>query len=223
METGIVILSGGMDSTTLAYYLHKMYEFDWHYLSFDYGQRHVKELSYAAATAETLGARHDVINLQQIGKLMESSESVLVNLDMKVPEGHYAEESMKATVVPNRNSIMLAIACGVAVAEQATFVAAGMHAGDHFIYPDCRPEFVTAFEQAEALANDGFWEARLYTPFIELTKTTIVGVGEEFGVPWNGTWSCYVGGAKHCGKCGTCNERREAFSLAGVVDPTEYE
>jgi 7-cyano-7-deazaguanine synthase len=223
METGIIILSGGMDSTTLAYYLHRMFELDWHYLSFDYGQRHVRELEYAAATAETLGARHDIVNLQQVGQLVASSDSVLVNLDAEVPQGHYAEESMKATVVPNRNSIMLAIACGVAVAEHAEFVAAGMHAGDHFIYPDCRPDFVMAFEQAEALANEGFWNARLFTPFIDMSKADIVGVGSEFDVPWNETWSCYVGGAKHCGKCGTCFERQEAFELAGVEDPTDYE
>lgn len=223
METGIVILSGGMDSATLAYYLIEQFNMDWHYLSFDYGQRHVKELSYAAEIAGNLEARHDIINLQEIGKLLATSGSVLVDTETEVPEGHYAEETMKATVVPNRNSIMLAIACGVAVAEKAEFVAAGMHAGDHFIYPDCRPEFIDAFEQAESLGNSGFWEARIFTPFIDMTKADIVSLGDRFGVPYEKTWSCYKGGAKHCGKCGTCVERREAFSLAGVIDPTDYE
>jgi 7-cyano-7-deazaguanine synthase len=223
MEKGIVVLSGGMDSATLAYYLAAQFDMDWHYLSFDYGQRHVKELAYATEIAEALEAKHSVISLLSVGKLLANSHSVLVDHDIDVPEGHYAEESMRATVVPNRNSIMLAIACGVAVAESAEFVAAGMHAGDHFIYPDCRPEFITSFEEAEALANKGFWDAKIFTPFIDSTKADIVSLGTRIGVPYEKTWSCYVGGAKHCGKCGTCTERREAFSLAGVVDPTDYE
>lgn len=223
METGIVILSGGMDSATLAYYLREQFDMQWHYLSFDYGQRHVKELSYAAELANDLGGKHDIINLQQIGALLVESHSVLLDNDLVMPEGHYAAENMKATVVPNRNSIMLSIACGVAVAEKAEFVAAGMHAGDHYIYPDCRPEFIKSFEQTMYLANSGFWEAKIFTPFIDITKADIVSLGVTFLVPYKMTWSCYVGGAKHCGKCGTCVERKEAFEQAGVHDPTEYE
>jgi 7-cyano-7-deazaguanine synthase len=222
MDTAVVILSGGMDSATLAYDLAKDLEADFHYLSFDYGQRHVKELACAAEIAELLKGRHDIINLQQVGMLLSSSESVLVNHSVAVPEGHYAEESMRATVVPNRNSIMLAIAVGVAVAEQARFVAAGMHAGDHFIYPDCRPDFIDLFDIAEQAATNGFWDGSIIAPYINISKAQIVAIGDQLGVPYEKTWSCYVGGEKHCGKCGTCVERREAFSLAGVVDPTVY-
>jgi 7-cyano-7-deazaguanine synthase len=224
MPTGVVIVSGGMDSITLAYYLRDLHrDYDWHYLSFDYGQRHVKELSYAAEMAIKLNARHDIIPLRELTKLLAPSKSVLVNMDEKVPEGHYAEESMRATVVPNRNAIMMSIATGIAVAEEAKFVAAGMHAGDHFIYPDCRPTFVSTFNNAMYLANLGFWAGNIIAPFIDMTKADIVREGEHLNVPWIETWSCYKGGRIHCGKCGTCNERQEAFEIAGVEDPTMYE
>jgi 7-cyano-7-deazaguanine synthase len=129
---------------------------------------------------------------------------------------------MKQTVVPNRNSIMLSAAVGVAVAEKAEFVAAGMHAGDHFIYPDCRDAFVQAFNTTMRLANDGFWEGQVIAPFIGYSKANIVTLGDRLGVEWRETWSCYKGLSVHCGLCGTCNERKEAFELAGVYDPTEY-
>src|SRR5215469_81750 len=222
MPSGVVIVSGGMDSTTLAYHLQDKYPtWEWHYLSFDYGQRHIRELAYAAELASRLHARHSVIDLTSITKLIAPSGSVLVS-DNEVPEGHYAEESMKQTVVPNRNSIMLSIAVGVAVAEKAEFVAAGMHAGDHFIYPDCRTDFLEAFDRAEALANEGFWEGQILAPFVNKTKADIVMEGHQLKVPWEETWSCYKGGAIHCGKCGTCMERIEAFEIVGIHDPTEY-
>jgi len=212
-----------MDSVTLAYWLKEQYpDGEFHYLSFDYGQRHVKELGCAINIAEQLGGKHNVINLQGLTVLLAKSGSVLVDLDKDVPEGHYAEESMRDTVVPNRNSIMLSIATGIAVAEEADFVAAGMHAGDHFIYPDCKPEYFEAFNTAMRLANDGFWKGMLVAPFINITKAEIVEHGYRLGVPYEQTWSCYKGGALHCGKCGTCVERREAFELAGVKDPTMY-
>lgn len=224
---GVAIVSGGMDSVTLAYFLKKRLhpDVDLHLISFDYGQRHVKELQTAIKCAEALGAQHDVVNLQMLTKFLEVSGSVLVDLKAEVPEGHYAEESMKSTVVPNRNSIMLSIATGIAVAEGAEFVAYGVHGGDHFIYPDCRPEFFEAMCEAQVLGNVGFTVPmfRLMAPFINQTKADIVHIGESVGVPWVDTWSCYKGGRIHCGKCGTCVERREAFSLAGVVDPTLYE
>jgi len=222
MQKGIVIVSGGMDSSTLAYYLEDRYPYEWHFLSFDYGQRHIKELQYAIELAERLDAKHSVISLVALGEMLSVSGSVLVDPKSEVPEGHYAEESMKQTVVPNRNSIMLAIATGVAVAEGAEFVAAGMHAGDHFIYPDCRPKFVDAFNTAEQFANEGFWDGGIIAPFIEMTKADIVKVGMALGVPYDHTWSCYLGGAYHCGKCGTCVERKEAFEIAGFDDPTAY-
>jgi 7-cyano-7-deazaguanine synthase len=221
---GVVVVSGGMDSVTLAYYLKDMYTgLEWHYMSFDYGQRHVKELEYAVLNAEKLGARHDIVNLQPLTRLLVPSGSVLVNMEAEVPEGHYAEDSMRATVVPNRNAIMLSIAVAAAVVDEAEFVAAGMHAGDHFVYPDCRPTFFDAFHHAMRMANKGFWSGRLIAPFIEITKSDIVRIGAQLGVDYSQTWSCYKGGVIHCGECGTCVERKEAFDLAGVEDPTKYE
>lgn len=222
---GVVIVSGGMDSVTLAYYLkdtHKEID-DWTFLSFDYGQRHHKEIQYANFHAHRLEANHYIVSLKPVAILLAKSGSVLVDHSVPVPEGHYAEESMKSTVVPNRNSIMLSIATGVAVAEGAEFVAAGMHAGDHFIYPDCRPEFIESFNIAEQYANEGFWEGSIIAPFVNITKTDIVKIGVSLGVPYAQTWSCYKGNEYHCGKCGTCVERREAFHDAGVEDPTVYE
>jgi 7-cyano-7-deazaguanine synthase len=118
---------------------------------------------------------------------------------------------------------MLSIATGIAVARSAKFVAAGMHAGDHFVYPDCRPAFIDSFDAAMALGNEGFWEGEVIAPFVMMTKSTIVKFGKQLQVPLEETWSCYKGGRYHCGKCGTCVERKEAFELAGVEDPTRYD
>ncbi len=146
--------------------------------------------------------------------------SSLTSADVQVPLGHYAEESMKATVVPNRNMIMLAIAAGWAISTKADGVAYAAHGGDHAIYPDCRPEFADAVDAALRLAD--WHEMRLLRPFVSLTKAQLVAKGIELGVPFADTWSCYQGGDQHCGECGTCIERREAFHLAGVPDPTSY-
>jgi 7-cyano-7-deazaguanine synthase len=139
---------------------------------------------------------------------------------VEVPEGHYAEESMRVTVVPNRNAIMLALAYGVAVAENANCVAFGAHGGDHFIYPDCRPGFMDAFEGMERLGTET--EISIYAPFRQQTKADIVSLGAKLGVPFDETWSCYEGQQVHCGRCGTCVERIQAFRDAGVADPTSY-
>jgi 7-cyano-7-deazaguanine synthase len=220
MSTVVAIVSGGLDSTTLAY-KYKQEGHDLHLVSFDYGQKHVKELAYAQITANDLEAKHDVINLSAVGKLLNSA---LTDDHTPVPEGHYADDSMRLTVVPNRNAIMLSIATGIAVAEGAAFVATGVHAGDHPVYPDCRPVFIDLMSQALQLGNEGFAEPgfTIEAPFVNMLKQDIVSLGEELKVPWQQTWSCYQGGAHHCGKCGTCVERKEAFSIAGVVDPTIY-
>lgn len=149
-----------------------------------------------------------------------SGSALTDNVD--VPDGHYAEENMKVTVVPNRNAIMLSIGFGIAAAQQADAVAAAVHGGDHFIYPDCRPGFTKSFEAMQKQALDGYANVSLYTPFVEISKGAIVTEGARLNVPFEETWSCYKGGEKHCGRCGTCVERREAFDLAGVEDPTEY-
>ena len=220
-KRAIAIVSGGMDSVTLAYLLTSE-GYDLHLLSFDYGQRHRKELEFAARCAAQLGAQHDVVDLSSLTSLLKGS--ALTDAGVAVPDGHYAQENMRITVVPNRNAMMLSIAFAVAVAEGAVVVGAGIHAGDHTIYPDCRPAFARAFDAMQHLAVEGFGDVtlRLYTPFVDVTKANIVTIGHRLGVAYELTWSCYKGGEVHCGTCGTCVERREAFELAGVPDPTRY-
>jgi 7-cyano-7-deazaguanine synthase len=221
MTTVVTTLSGGLDSVTLAHALTA----DGHdvvALSFDYGQRHAKELEHAALCAQRLGASHHVVDLRSVGALLTGS--ALTDRAVDVPEGHYTDASMAATVVPNRNAIMLSVAVGVAVARGAAAVATAVHAGDHAIYPDCRPEFIDAIEHEARVANEGFIAEgfRVLAPFLHLAKDEIVRRGAALGVPFDETWSCYLGGELHCGRCGTCVERREAFELAGVHDPTPY-
>lgn len=237
MAKAVTLLSGGMDSATLLYDLLDD-DYEVHALSFDYGQRHRKELGVALALVEATSpsVKHDIIKLGVLGDggagtfpLADVlSGSSLTDPSVPVPDGHYAEESMKATVVPNRNAIMLSIAYGVALAEEVDVVTFAAHEGDHTIYPDCRPEFVDALN--EALQRGARWDStdrvpELMAPFLDrgFDKTAIAKLGAELGVPFHLTWSCYKGGKIHCGTCGTCVERKEAFQLAGVTDPTAYE
>lgn len=219
-KRAIATVSGGMDSVTLAYLLASE-GFSLHLLSFDYGQRHLKELEYARLCAERLDAEFDVVDISGVGRLLKGSA---LTDDVPVPHGQYAAPNMTIMVVPNRNAILLSIAYGVAVAEGAEVVATGVHAGDHFVYPDCRPEFIQAFDAMQKKAVEGFGDEslRLYAPFLERSKADIVAAGVKLSVPYADTWSCYEGGEVHCGKCGTCVERREAFQLTGVQDPTVY-
>jgi 7-cyano-7-deazaguanine synthase len=216
--TAIAIVSGGMDSVALAHLLaHEGH--DLHLLSFDYGQRHKKELAFAARCAARLGGRHDIISLAAVTPFLTGSA---LTDDIPVPLGHYEDATMRATVVPNRNAMMLSVAVAVAVAEGAQVVATGVHAGDHAIYPDCRPAFIAAFDRMARIANEGFTAPgfRVIAPFAEITKMQIARIGQALAVPWAETWSCYQGGDIHCGRCGTCVERKEA--LAPYGDPTEY-
>lgn len=215
----IVICSGGLDSVSLAHIVAREHELT-RLLSFDYGQRHLKELDYAASCAERLGVPHQIIDLRGIGAALTGSA---LTDDIDVPDGHYAEESMRVTVVPNRNAIMLTVAFGVAAANGDDAVATAVHGGDHFIYPDCRPAFTEAFNTMQKAALDGYADVSLYTPFVHRTKADIVKDGARVDTPFADTWSCYKGGSRHCGRCGTCVERREAFDLAGIPDPTDYE
>lgn len=216
----IVICSGGLDSVILSHKVAREGEL-LGLVSFNYGQRHKKEVDYAARAAAVLGVRHDIVDISGIGALLTGSA---LTDDVNVPDGHYTEESMKITVVPNRNAIMLTIAYGIASSRGAEAVAAAVHGGDHFIYPDCRPAFVEAFDKMQRLALDGVGDSQIsfYTPFLNWTKAQIAAEGARLGVDMGATWSCYKGGDIHCGRCGTCVERREAFHLAGVSDPTEY-
>lgn len=214
----VAIFSGGMDSTAMLYSLqaagHEVKA-----IGFDYGQRHRVELQHAERIAAGAGVDYHTIDLSVIGSMI-AGQSSQVNPEVEVPDGHYTEESMKATVVPNRNMIMLAVAVGHAISIEYDAVAYGAHAGDHTIYPDCRQEFVDAMKTVIGLCD---WKKiELLTPFIDKSKAEIAEVGAGLGVPFGETWSCYKGGAKHCGTCGTCVERKEAFELAKLTDPTEY-
>lgn len=218
----VVVLSGGLDSTVLAYDFVGCLGADQVIaLTADYGQRHRKEIEYARRTAERLGIVHEVADLRGIAHLLGGSA---LTDDIPVPHGHYAADNMKATVVPNRNAILLSVAVGLAVARGARTVAVGVHAGDHPIYPDCRPKFIEAFQEASRLATEGYGapDLAISAPFVDLRKQDIVLIGRGAGARFQDTWSCYEGGEFHCGKCGTCVERQEAFLLAGVKDPTVY-
>lgn len=223
--SAVAVFSGGLDSTTMVYEaLDRGIEIK-RLVSFNYGQRHKKELEFASHTADRLSLHHSIIDLWSSGfteaLMTDNMMSALVDKSIDVPEGHYSEESMKATVVPNRNMIMLSIAGGIAVAENANTVLIGVHAGDHAIYPDCRPKFVAAASYTLSLANEGFGAFDMHArgtaitaPYIHDTKAQIARTAFKLGVPLHETWSCYKGGEIHCGRCGTCVERLEAIDEA---------
>jgi 7-cyano-7-deazaguanine synthase len=185
-----------------------------------YGQRHVREIKSAIDVANHLDVIHRIISLPP--DIFEGAQSSQIKTsNVAVPHGHYAAESMKATVVPNRNMLLLSTAVAVAISMGVEQVYYGAHAGDHAIYPDCRPEFFAAMEQAVALCD--WHQVRLVAPFIHQTKTDIVNAGRALDTPFYLTYSCYEGAPIHCGLCGTCQERKEAFRDAGGIDPTEYQ
>ena len=217
----MVLLSGGMDSTTLLYHALELTRHV-RAVSFNYGQRHSKELQAAFEITNRVGVVHHKVDLRTLRTELIMSGSSLLDPTIDVPEGHYAADNMAITVVPNRNAIMLSIAFGIAVAIGFDTVMFAPHSGDHEIYPDCRADFVQAFEDAMVLANRPH-HVELVTPFIRMTKADIAKRGNQLGVPFDLTWSCYKGGAIHCGRCGTCVERMEAFAIAKVEDPTVYE
>lgn len=216
MKQGLIILSGGMDSVTL---LHAREDEIALAVTFDYGSNHAaKEIECAKWHCQQLGIEHIVIPLEFMHQYFKSS---LLAGGEAIPEGHYADENMKSTVVPFRNGIMLAIACGLAESRGLKMVYIANHSGDHAIYPDCRATFIESM--SEAMAYGTYEHVKIAAPFTSLTKGDIAHIGTEIGVDYTHTYSCYKGGDKHCGKCGTCVERKEAFEMAGVTDPTEYE
>ncbi len=214
----VVIFSGGLDSTTMLYALRGQGH-ELRCIGFDYGQRHRIELQAAESIAKMAGVPYQGIDLSALGPVI-AGQSSQVNPNVEVPDGHYSEESMKATVVPNRNMIMLSVAVAHAISVDFDAVAYGAHAGDHTIYPDCREVFVDAMRSVIGLCD---WkQVELLTPYLHKSKSEIVLEGAELEVPFGKTWSCYKGGDIHCGTCGTCVERKEAFTLAKVSDPTQY-
>lgn len=213
----VVIFSGGMDSFTVLNMAVKQ-GYQVFALSFNYGQRHKKELDYAARACANLGVAHKIIDISAINELIGGSS---LTSDIDVAEGHYAEESMKTTVVPNRNMILLSMAVGYAVSLGANKVFYGAHSGDHAIYPDCRPEFVEKMNDVCAIAN--YEAVEIVTPFLHDSKIAILTAGLNMGLDYGQTWTCYNGREKACGKCGACQERLEAFAENGSADPLEYE
>ena len=211
----ILIYSGGLDSTTLLYEYKDSIALA---VTFDYGSKHnAREIACAVENCRRLGIPHQVIPLEFIGKYFRSD---LLLSGGDIPEGSYADDNMKSTVVPFRNGIMLAVAVGLAESNDLDTVLLANHSGDHSIYPDCRPEFVDAFDRAaEAGTYNG---VRIVSPYCNITKRDIALRGRALGIDYSLTYSCYKGGEKHCGTCGTCTERRQALKEAGIDDPTEY-
>lgn len=215
----IVIYSGGLDSLTALHWAIRNSE-EVKAISFDYGQKHKKELEYAKKVTKELGIEHKVIDVSFLKELLSNSA---LTSDIDIPEGDYKDDNMKITVVPNRNAIFINIAIGWCSNLGYDRVVVGVHSGDHFIYPDCRKEFISAIETCSILATKGMGEIRVEAPFIYYQKKDIVKYGNEIGINYADSWSCYKGGLNHCGKCGTCRERIEAFELANVKDPTIYD
>lgn len=215
MRNSVIIVSGGLDSITLLYEKADDIALA---ISFDYGQNHSKnELPLAEYHCKKLGISHITIPLKFMNVYLKSS---LLEGSEAIPEGHYEEENMKSTVVPFRNGIMLSIAIGIAESHNLKYVMIANHGGDHTIYPDCRPEFISAINNAACAGT--YINVQVVAPYTNISKTEIVKRGVALGIDYNKTWSCYKGGEKHCGKCGTCVERKEAFLKADVNDPTEY-
>ena len=216
MKDSLIVLSGGLDSTTM------LYEYQYRIgmaVSFHYGSNHNdRELEFAKMHCERLGIPHLVIRLPFIKQFFKSS--LLEGADA-IPEGNYDDENMKSTVVPFRNGIMLAIVAGLAETYGLKHVMMANHGGDHTIYPDCRPAFVEAM--SAAIAAGTYEGITLKTPYTNITKGEIARKGKALGIDYTQTWSCYKGGAVHCGKCGTCRERKEALAAAGIEDLTPYE
>ena len=215
-KNALIILSGGVDSVTL---LHEYKDKIALAVTFDYGSNHAKnEIACAEWHCAKLEIPHMIVPLAFIKQYFHSS---LLDGADTIPEGHYEDSNMRSTVVPFRNGIMLAVACGIAESEGLKYVLIANHGGDHAIYPDCREGFIKSM--SEAMKYGTYNEVSIFAPYTTLKKSDIVKIGSRLGVDYSMTWSCYKGRDKHCGKCGTCVERKEAFQIAGVEDKTKYE
>lgn len=213
----VVIYSGGMDSFTV---LHKAIRegYEVHALSFNYGQRHSKELQYAARVCEALNVSHKVVDISAINQLMAGSS---LTSDIAVPQGEYQEDNMHSTVVPNRNMVLLSLAVAYAVSIGASKAYYGAHSGDHAIYPDCRPAFVEKMNQVCAIAN--YQAVEIVTPYLHNSKDEILRDGLQMGLDYSQTWTCYNGRERACGQCSACTERLQAFTSNNASDPLSYE
>ena len=215
-KDAIIVISGGMDSTTMLYEFQDEIALA---VTFDYGStQNTREREFAILHCKRLGIKHLIIPLDFMHQYFKSS---LLGSPDDIPEGNYDDENMKSTVVPFRNGIMLAVACGIAESNGLKRVMIANHAGDHAIYPDCRPAFVEAM--SAAMQNGTYDHVAVFAPYTGLTKTDIARRGAALGLDYSETYSCYKGREKHCGKCGTCRERREALREAGINDPTMYD
>ena len=216
MKDSVIIYSGGLDSTTLLYEERERVALA---VTFDYGSNHAaREIACARHHCSLLGIEHLVIEL---GFMCQYFQSSLLSGGDAIPSGYYDEENMKSTVVPFRNGIMLSIACGLAESRGLKRVLIANHGGDHAIYPDCRPEFIDAMDAAMRAGT--YVNVEIAAPYTNLSKADLVRRGAKLGIDYSQTYSCYRGGEQHCGTCGTCTERREAFLKAGIPDPTAYE
>ena len=216
MKNSVIIVSGGMDSITLLYDHKDEIALG---ISFDYGSNHnAREIPFAKMHCERLGIKHITINLDFMHQYFKSS---LLDGAEAIPEGHYADDNMKSTVVPFRNGIMLSIAIGIAESNNLDQVFIANHGGAHTIYPDCRPEFINAIDAAATAGT--YNNVKVVAPYTKITKSDIARIGKKLGIDYTETWSCYKGGEVHCGKCGTCVERKEALAEAGIEDKTIYE
>ena len=216
MKNSAIIVSGGMDSITLLYDHKDEIALG---ISFDYGSNHnAREIPFAKMHCERLGIKHITINLDFMHQYFKSS---LLDGAEAIPEGHYADDNMKSTVVPFRNGIMLAIAIGIAESNNLDQVFIANHGDNHTIYPDCRPEFINAIDAAATAGT--YNNVKVIAPYTKITKSDIARIGKRLGIDYAETWSCYKGGEVHCGKCGTCVERKEALAEAGIEDKTIYE
>lgn len=216
MKDSVIIVSGGMDSITLLYEYKERIALG---VSFDYGSNHnAREIPFAELHCRRLGIPHLTIPLDFMHRYFRSS---LLEGAEAIPEGNYDDDNMKSTVVPFRNGIMLSIAAGLAESRGLHYVMMANHGGDHTIYPDCRPAFVDAMSQATEAGT--YVGVQVSAPYTQISKTDIARRGAALGIDYTETWSCYKGGERHCGKCGTCRERIEALAEAGIEDHTLYE
>lgn len=219
MQKVVALFSGGLDSTVLIYYLRNLDRAEVLPISIFYGQKHKRELRAVQAVCDVGGFPGQLVPLEALQYVLHGSSQI--DSSIEVPEGHYADDNMRVTVVPNRNMILLSIATAYSISQKADTVAYAAHAGDHAQYPDCRESFIAAMSRSIQLCD--YNPPDLWAPFASRSKADIVMLGAELSVPMHLTWSCYKGGAVHCGRCGTCCERAEAFYLARVPDPTVYE